>query len=525
MAAATSVNNLQAYKRHIVSDALKDRHPYLEDINSHLKHDEVSMAFGDRVFPRLVEQLKTPTLPPEKLAAALRTVCDLCSHQENKYQAITSDVVAAATNLLSHDSVEVKREAARVISSMSYIIGGRSCMPAGNTTMPRKLTGNVLPGPTLPRLSKLLLSCDDEIVKKNVADAFCAVTVFRDGCNQVVIQGAVKATAQYLCYVLPALPTSEEQTLCLLSLLRMLAAVTMYARGGMQDIFGTGLVAKIITFLGAVIQTTEPMPAPTSEQATETVRQALRTLWHCGNDPVGRKEMLDADGVQTITAYLGHQDAKAREAVVCALNVIALETRGKQEVLRHSTEGLALLLHSDQETAYLHETCVQLCRCASELPAFRYAFALHILRSIWLLEKIFGTTALSAVSPLLSPTVEPDTRAEAARVMAHFLKAEKPAVGDEIRVPPVAPLQYIDDPPMYCIEHCTGVVRSLLMLLEVAREPALECLELLTKAKKAQDELSELLQAGAVPLPPEDLEVLRGVTAKSASGEPRQGAT
>jgi hypothetical protein len=171
--AAPGVQPLQGFKRHIVSDFHKDRYPYLEDINGHLKHDEVSMAFGDRLFPRLVDQLKTPDMHPTKLTEALCVICDLCPHQENKVTAVSSDVVAAATNLLMHDSVEVRREAARVIGSVAQMVGGRSCMPVGNSNMPRKLTGVEPPGAALPRLAKLLLGCDDEIVKKNVAEALC----------------------------------------------------------------------------------------------------------------------------------------------------------------------------------------------------------------------------------------------------------------------------------------------------------------------------------------------------------------
>lgn len=491
---ATTANNLQGFKRHIVSESLAARYPYLEDINGHLKHEEVSMAFGERLFPRLVDQLKTPGMAPNKLTEALCVICDLCSHQENKVSAVASDTVAAATNLLMHDSVEVRREAARVIGSVAQMVGGRSCMPIGNANMPRKLTGAVAPGPTLPRLSKLLLQCDDEIVKKNVAEALCAMTVFRDGCQQVVDQGTVKAVAQYLCYTLPDTPATSNLALCLLSLLRTLAAVTMYANNGMRDLLGTGLIGKVIVFLGQI----DGIPAMRQDDSTETVRQALRMLWHVGNDPEGRKEMLKADGVKVITSYLeANQAPQCREAAICALNVISLETNGKMEVLKHSTEAFARLLHSDQETAYLHETCVQLCRAASELPWFRFEFARHVLKSIWLLEKIWGTTALAAVSPLLDPKEDVETRTQAAHVISHFLRNPAPGQGDEIRVPPVFG-SYVIEPAMFAMEECVSILPNLVSLLDVAREPALECLDALTDAAKPRKELLELVAESRV---------------------------
>jgi len=494
-AAAPPAAQLQGFKHHVVSEFLQDRYPYLEDISGHLKTDEVSMARGDRLFPRLVEQLQNPEMAPEKLCEALRTICDFGSHQEMKCQAIASDVVAAATNLLMHDSVLVRRDAARVLSSVAKVVGGRSLMPIGNTEMPRKLTGQAVPGPTLPRLAKLLLGCDDEEVKMNVAEAMCSVTVFRDGCQQVVDHDTVKGVAQYMITMLPDVPATRPLSMCMLYLLRTLAAVTMYASNGLRDVLGVNLLAKVIAFLGRIPK--DGIPVVTADESTETVRQALRLLWHCGNDPKGRKEMLKADGVRIVTQYLTHKDAKVREAAVCALNVIALETLGKQEVLKHSKDNLADLLHSSEETPYLHETCVQLCRCASELPAFRFAFARRVLKSIWLLEKVYGTTALAAVSPLLRAEEDNSTRTQAANVMAHFLRQPSPAQGDNIRVPPVTPLDTINQPALFALGECTDALNDLLDLLPLSPDAA-ECLEIFTNYQKPREALQAILDDGRV---------------------------
>lgn len=492
---------LQAYKRHITSEFLADRYPYLEDIRGHLKEDDVSMAFGDRLFPRLVEQLKLPTIAPEKLIEALRTICDLCAQQENKCQAIAADVVAAATNLLMHDHVPVRRDAARVISSMAKLMGGRSLMPMGNSNMSRKLTGAVGASPTLPRLAKLLLGCQDELVKMHVAEALRSITRFRDGCQQAVDHGTIKGIAQYLCATLPDLPTTAEVALCLLHLLYTLTAVTMYARDGMRDLLdGVGLIAKLIMFLDQMPRDVG-ISVVSAEESTDAQRQTLRLLWHTGNDPRGRSETLKADGVRVITAYLASADAKVREAAVCALNVASLETQGKRDMLQHSVEGLAGLLHSEVETQYLHETCVQLCRCASELPAFRLTLARRILKSVWLLEKIYGTTALAAVSPLLRAQEPEELRVQAVHVVAHFLQQASPPEGDRIRVPPVAPLHHVEVPPMFAIEECVDVLHDLVALLNIAQKPALDCLEAITKADKPREELRTLMASNRVSVP------------------------
>lgn len=487
------VCHMQAYRRHIVSEFLTDRHPYLENINSHLKHDDVSMAFGYRLFPRLVEQLNDPSIGPAKLVEALRTICDLASHQENKCQAISSDVVPAATNLLQHDSIEVRRDAARAISCMALLLCGRNVMPTGSSNMAKRVGNAMIPGSTLHRLSRLLLGCDDELVKMHVAEAFRTVARFRDGCQQTVDEGSAKAIAQYLVATLPELPATYCLSTCLRLLLQTLAAVTMYAQDAMRHLFGVGLIARIVIFLHRIPEN-HLLPAVTEADSTATVWQALSVLWHCGNDVRGRREMLDADAVRIITLYLNHKDAKVREATVCALNVISIETQGKKEVLSFSVNGLAQLLHSKNETTYLHETCVQLCRCASELPAFRFAFARHILSSTWLLEKIYGVASLSAVSPLLESVEAQAVRTEAAEVVLYFL-SRSPGCGDEIRVPPVAPMENLEDPATFCSEECTSIVCNLLEILEFSKETAFECLRALTKTEKVRAELCELLAA------------------------------
>jgi len=512
---AKQVVPLQAYNRHIISEHLKDRHPYLEDIRGHLKVDEVSTAQGERLFPRLVELLSMPSIAPEKLVEALHTICDLCSHQESKTVAISSDVIAAATHLLMHESVPVRRAAARVISSMALLIGGRSLLPIGSSPLGDRLVEQS--GPALPRLAKLLLSCDDELVKLHVAEAFQAITIFRDGCQQVVDQSSVLGITQYMCGTLPDLPSSRPLALCLLRLLQTMAAVTMYARDGMRDIFSTGfgLIGKVVKFLENV-PIDKPMPSIDVELSTNIVRQALRLLWHCGNSAQGRVETLQADGAHCITQFLSHNDAKVREAAVCALNVISLETRGKKDILQHSLDAIARIIHSESETTYLHETCVQLCRCAAELPAFRFAFARHVLKSIWLLQKVFGTTSLAAISPLLSSKEDMEIRIQAAVVAEHFLTSQEPLLGDDIRVPPVCPLVNVEQPPAFGFEECVDILQHLVELIE--QTPSAQvCLKALVRRERPRQELAKLIRSGLLVVPANQQSFVESLAAEDQS--------
>ncbi|CAK8989815.1 unnamed protein product [Durusdinium trenchii] len=236
-------------------------------------------------------------------------------------------------------------------------------------------------------------------------------------------------------------------------------------------------------------------PGIDAELSTKIVRQALRLLWHCGNSTQGRVEAIQANGAACITQFLSHHDAKVREAAVCALNVISLETRGKKDVLEHSLEAIGRIIHSESETTYLHETCVQLCRSAAELPAFRFAFARHVLKSIWLLEKVFGTCALAAISPLLSSQEDMETRIQATVVAEHFLTHGKPIpVGDDIRVC-VDPLSNVERPNVYGFEECVDILQHLVELLDHTPSAAV-CLKALVQQERPREELAKLLRAG-----------------------------
>merc|ERR1711939_547841 len=93
------------------------------------------------------------------------------------------------------------------------------------------------------------------------------------------------------------------------------------------------------------------------------------------------------------------------------------------------------------------------------------------------------------------------------------LQSTQPGRGDEIRVPPVTPLRHVEQPLMFCIEECTGILHDLIALLQVppARAPAMQCLQTLMEAEKPRQELVEILESGYVTVPDDDQTVLQGM--------------
>ena len=121
-----SYKTLKSYKVNIVSEHLKDRHPYLElPFNDRYKPSEVYRAVFDREIPKLVEILQMKDLKDENYRDALITLNELVSHQENKDMMITQGLVEIASGFLASSHIDVRREAILLLGSLLSITRGR----------------------------------------------------------------------------------------------------------------------------------------------------------------------------------------------------------------------------------------------------------------------------------------------------------------------------------------------------------------------------------------------------------------
>lgn len=121
-----SYETLKSYKLNVVSEHLKDRHPYLEPpFNDRYKASEVYRAVFDREIPKLVEILQMNDLKDENYRDALITLNELVSHQENKDMMITQGLVEIASSNLLSNHIDVRREAMLLLGSLLSVERGR----------------------------------------------------------------------------------------------------------------------------------------------------------------------------------------------------------------------------------------------------------------------------------------------------------------------------------------------------------------------------------------------------------------
>jgi hypothetical protein len=112
-----ALQEYHALKKHVLSDQLNTRHPYLDpDFRERYDETEVYMAVFDRQLPKLVEIIFFDEIDDHKYFDALRALNEMCSHQENKSKLIALKTVSMCQNLLEIAGFKEKNE-----KSMSFV--------------------------------------------------------------------------------------------------------------------------------------------------------------------------------------------------------------------------------------------------------------------------------------------------------------------------------------------------------------------------------------------------------------------
>ncbi|KAM3136015.1 hypothetical protein pb186bvf_011820 [Paramecium bursaria] len=117
---------MQSYKLHIVSEQLKDRHPYVEpEFKQRYDPSEVYHAVFDRSIPKLIEILLMPNIESFKYRDSLITLNEMVDHQEYKDQMITQGLVGIASAYLHHKDLEIRKQAVILLGCLLSLKRGR----------------------------------------------------------------------------------------------------------------------------------------------------------------------------------------------------------------------------------------------------------------------------------------------------------------------------------------------------------------------------------------------------------------
>lgn len=112
---------LHGFEKHIVSNFLKDRHPYLEGpFKDRYDPTKVFHAVFDRSIPKLVEILNYDDLDPLEYRQCFMLLNEMCSHQENKDEMISYQLVYTCLTFMRHIDSEVRRESTNLLGKNHY---------------------------------------------------------------------------------------------------------------------------------------------------------------------------------------------------------------------------------------------------------------------------------------------------------------------------------------------------------------------------------------------------------------------
>lgn len=101
---------MQSYQLHVVSEQLKDRHPYLEPpFAARYNKTEVHYAVFDRSIPKLIEILLMEGIETHKYRDALITLNELASHENDKDSMISQGVIAIASAYIHCKIDDIRR--------------------------------------------------------------------------------------------------------------------------------------------------------------------------------------------------------------------------------------------------------------------------------------------------------------------------------------------------------------------------------------------------------------------------------
>lgn len=113
---------LKCYEPHVVSEHMKDRHPYLQkDWDSVIDPNQITHAVFDRALAKYAEVLSNRELSSENKRDALIKLNQLASQKDTVDEMINYNMVVIASTLLLDEDKDVREQAALLLVRLCLI--------------------------------------------------------------------------------------------------------------------------------------------------------------------------------------------------------------------------------------------------------------------------------------------------------------------------------------------------------------------------------------------------------------------
>jgi len=360
---------MQSYQEHLVSQFLKDRHPYLEEpFTSEIDPSQVTLAVFFRQIPKLAEALRFESLPDHLQKDALHTLNELVSDPSKKDTMNTNELLKLCGELLESKNEGVRKEAALLIGGLVVLMNARDL---------------VVESQVMPVLQEHLTDSSLE-VREAVAWALCRLSGSRDGVDRLVetvtVGVMVKAFIHY---------SKSEDTLFLMLLLEAFINLSEYD-DGIEGMLGTGLTKSLIALLGNCNE--------------DLAKRTLHVLMQIGMNHQGKQEGVAENAIASMEKFLVEEKSLETRRIAAAL-VMSLTINNNGKVKAVATQQgkhpkILKLLYKCLLTSEegLRVNSKQAIHNISDLPAgFEYSVSI-LSKNLEILDEVFS---YKAVKPLL----------------------------------------------------------------------------------------------------------------------------
>lgn len=213
---------LMCYEPHIVSDHLKDRHPYIQkDFDAIIDPGQITHSVSDRSLGKYAEVLSNRDLPADRKKDALIKLNQMATHKDLVDEMVNYNMVVIASTLLLDDDKHVREQAALLIGSFMSHQRARE---------------------RIEETCPLLKLEDDELkVREATAWTFYQMSLTRHGCDIIVDTESVISIINSFKNFSDPKKIREQNGKYLIYLLECMANTTKYDNG-IEPLLGKGAI-------------------------------------------------------------------------------------------------------------------------------------------------------------------------------------------------------------------------------------------------------------------------------------------
>lgn len=399
---------VHGFKKHIISDFLKDRHPYLHSpFNQRYDQKVVFHAVFDRSISKLVDIVHMDDLPAQSYKEAFMLLNEMASHQENKLIMIDSEMVPMCLSYMQHEDPEVRRDSTNLLGSLLSVRKGREYLDRCQID---------------PIFSPILLR--DELMCREVFGwMLCRLCSGRDGVQTLIDKEQVK-------HIIASFKKNsevyeKEEAMFLIYLLECMSSI-LQTDDGIEQIVGN-VMKRFKEILSADDQ-------PFGEYDTRIKFLCLHCTSLIAMNEIGKEESIDMKMIQRSNKYLLHPDPEVANAATKVIMFSSVHLDGKTEATPKDNDDvvinlISLLKHENKDIVRNAEIAIM---NIADLPRGFMIICRYLCSHLEHLDRIFGPMAIIPLYSLLFKVDRPpfltvenqDNYIKYALAIAYFVNAQ-----------------------------------------------------------------------------------------------------